>query len=147
MLQRIGRSNHRLDEPSRALLVPGNRFEVLECRAAIDAAEANVQDVQLIRSGALDVLCQFVMGVACSAPFAPAALYEEVRSAAPYCDLSRANFDRAVDFVATGGYALRSYERYARLRPTGDGRLRIAHPRLAQQIGRASCRERVYSSV
>ncbi len=60
-------------------------------------------------------------------------MFAQVRSAAPYCELSRETFDRVVDFVATGGYALRSYERYARLRPTGDGRLRLAHPRLAQQ--------------
>ena len=133
LIQRIGRANHRLDEPSRAILVPGNRFEVLECRAALDAAEANVQDVQLVHAGTLDVLCQHVMGIACSAPFRPAELYEEVRSAAPYCELTRRDFDRVLDFVATGGYALRSYERYARLRPADDGRLRIAHPRLAQQ--------------
>ncbi len=133
LIQRIGRANHRLDEPSRAILVPGNRFEVLECRAALDAAEANVQDVQMLRSGTLDVLCQHVMGIACSAPFVPGELYEEVRSAAPYCALTRIDFDRVLDFVATGGYALRSYERYARLRPTDDGRLRLAHPRLAQQ--------------
>ena len=31
------RSNHRMDEPSRAILVPANRFEVLECRAALEA--------------------------------------------------------------------------------------------------------------
>ena len=37
MLQRIGRANHRLDSPSRAILIPANRFEVLECRAAVDA--------------------------------------------------------------------------------------------------------------
>ncbi len=37
LLQRIGRANHRLDEPSKAILVPSNRFEVLECKAAIDA--------------------------------------------------------------------------------------------------------------
>ena len=133
LIQRIGRANHRLDEPSRAILVPANRFEVLECRAALDAAEANVQDVQLVRAGALDVLCQHVMGIACSGPFAVDALYAEVRSAAPYCALSRADFDRVVDFVATGGYALRAYERYARLRATDDGQLRLAHPRLAQQ--------------
>ncbi len=131
LIQRIGRANHRLDEPSNAILVPGNRFEVLECRAALDAAEANVQDVQLARTGALDVLAQHLMGVACSGPFNPAALYAEVSTAAPYCELKRADFDRVVDFVATGGYALRAYERYAKLRPTGDGRLRVAHPRLA----------------
>jgi ATP-dependent Lhr-like helicase len=133
LIQRIGRANHRLDESSRALLVPSNRFEVLECRAALDAAEAGAQDAVLARTGALDVLAQHVMGMAASGPFAPDALYAEVRTAAPYSQLTRASFDRVVDFVATGGYALRSYERYARLKPTAHGRLRLAHPRLAQQ--------------
>ena len=133
LIQRIGRANHRLDEPSRALLVPGNRFEVLECRAALDAAEANVQDVELERAGALDVLAQHIMSVACSGPIEPGRLFAEIRSALPYATLRRGDFDRAVDFVATGGYALRSYERFARLRATDDGRLRLAHPRLAQQ--------------
>lgn len=133
LIQRIGRANHRLDEPSKALLVPSNRFEVLECRAALDAALAGVQDVVLTRTGALDVLAQHVMGMAAAGPFSPDDLYCEVTSAQPYAHLSRRDFDRVVDFVATGGYALRTYERFARLRPTGDGRLRIAHPRLAQQ--------------
>ncbi len=133
LIQRIGRANHRLDEPSKAILVPGNRFEVLECRAALDAAEANVQDTAIARTGALDVLAQHVMGVACSGPFEPTALYAEVRAATPYCDLTRIDFDRVVDFVATGGYALRAYDRYAKLRPGTDGRLRLAHPRLALQ--------------
>jgi ATP-dependent Lhr-like helicase len=133
LLQRIGRANHRLDEPSKALLVPANRFEVLECRAALEAAEAGAQDVVLSRTGGLDVLAQHVVGMACQAPFDQAALYAEVRSAAPYAGLDRATFDRVVDFAATGGYALRAYERFARLRPTADGRLRIAHPRVAQQ--------------
>ena len=133
LIQRIGRANHRLDEPSKALLVPSNRFEVLECRAALDAATAGVQDVVLSRTGGLDVLAQHVMGMAAAGPFHPDDLYAEVTSAQPYVNLSRRDFDRVLDFVATGGYALRSYERFARLRPTGDGRLRIAHPRFAQQ--------------
>ena len=133
LAQRIGRANHRLDEPSAALLVPANRFEVLECRAALEAAKAGEQDAVISRSGALDVLAQHVLGMACHGPFKPDALYEEVRTAAPYAGLTRARFDRVVDFVATGGYALRSYERFARLRPTDDGRLRLAHPRLVSQ--------------
>ena len=133
LIQRVGRANHRLDESSRALLVPGNRFEVLECRAAIDAAAVGAHDTQYTRSGALDVLAQHVLGTACASPFEPEALYREVTSALPYAHLTRRQFDRIVDFVSTGGYALRAYERYARLRPTGDGRLRLSHPRLAQQ--------------
>lgn len=133
LAQRIGRANHRLDEASAALLVPANRFEVLECRAALEAAKAGEQDAVISRSGGLDVLAQHVLGMACHAPFKPDALYDEVRSAAPYAGLTRARFDRVVDFVATGGYALRSYERFAKLRPTDDGRLRLAHPRLVSQ--------------
>ena len=131
--QRIGRANHRLDEPSRALLVPANRFEVLECQAAREASAEGAQDTPPARGGALDVLAQHVLGVACAAPFEADALYEEVASAAPYADLARGDFDKVVDFVATGGYALRAYDRYARLRRTPEGLWRIAHPRVAQQ--------------
>jgi len=132
LLQRIGRANHRMDEPSRGVLVPANRFEVLECRAAIDAVAANAQDTPPLRIGALDVLAQHVLGCACGVPFAADELYAEVKTAAPYAALTRADFDATVDFVATGGYALKSYERFAKIRQTKDGKWRIAHPRVAQ---------------
>jgi ATP-dependent Lhr-like helicase len=132
LVQRIGRANHRLDEPSAALLVPANRFEVLECNAARDAVLAGELDGERLKQGSLDVLCQHIWGMAVAAPFAADALYDEVRSAAPYAGLSRADFDAALNFVATGGYALKSYDRFARLRQLPDGRWRLAHPRLAQ---------------
>jgi ATP-dependent Lhr-like helicase len=69
LVQRIGRANHRLDEPSQALLVPANRFEVLECNAARDAVLAGELDGERLRRGGLDVLAQHVLGMACSAPF------------------------------------------------------------------------------
>ncbi|MEW9808710.1 ligase-associated DNA damage response DEXH box helicase [Mesorhizobium sp. ZMM04-5] len=133
LAQRIGRSNHRMDEPSRAILVPANRFEVLECRAALEASTVGAQDTPPLLEGALDVLAQHVLGVACGAPFDADDLYREVLSAAPYAGLARETFDRVVDFVATGGYALKSYERYARIRKTKEGFWRVTHPRIAQQ--------------
>jgi ATP-dependent Lhr-like helicase len=133
-LQRIGRANHRLDEPSRGILVPGNRFEVLECRAAQQAAEVGAQDAVLSRSGAIDVLAQHVLGMACQSPLDPATLFAEVRSALPYSGLTRQHFDRTIDFVSTGGYALKSYERFAKLRATPEGKLRVSNPRVAQQF-------------
>ena len=36
LVQRIGRANHRYNAPSKALLVPANRWEVIECHAAIE---------------------------------------------------------------------------------------------------------------
>jgi ATP-dependent Lhr-like helicase len=132
LLQRIGRANHRLDEPSRGVLVPANRFEVLECRAAIEAVAEHAQDTPPLRAGALDVLAQHIMGTACGEPFDADILYSEVTSALPYAALPRADFDAALDFVATGGYALRAYERYAKIRQDKAGRWRVTHPRFAQ---------------
>ncbi|MEJ2434190.1 MAG: DEAD/DEAH box helicase [Pseudolabrys sp.] len=105
----------------------------LECRAAIDAVADNAQDTPPLRTGALDVLAQHVLGRAVGAPFLPDELYEEVRAAAPYASLARSDFDAAVDFVATGGYALKAYERFAKIRQGKDGRWRITHPRVAQR--------------
>ena len=133
LAQRIGRANHRLDEPSKAVLVPANRFEVVECQAALEAAAEGAQDTRPARPGALDVLAQHVLGMACAAPFDADALYDEVRSAAPYHDLPRETFDKVVRFVATGGYALANYDRYAKLKLTPEGLYRVAHPRIAQQ--------------
>jgi ATP-dependent helicase Lhr and Lhr-like helicase len=133
LMQRIGRSNHRLDEPSQAVLVAANRFEVLECRAALDAVAENAQDTPPLRTGALDVLAQHILGRACGEPFFADDVYGEVRAAAPYAQLTRADFDAALDFVATGGYALKAYERFAKIRQGKDGRWRITHPRVAQR--------------
>jgi ATP-dependent Lhr-like helicase len=133
LMQRIGRANHRLDTPSRALLVPANRFEVLECRAALDAVREAHQDSIVARRGGLDVLAQHILGLAVAAPIDIDEVTGEVTSTAPYAHLTREDVAKVVDFVATGGYALRTYERYARLRPTGDGRLRVAHPRVIQR--------------
>jgi ATP-dependent Lhr-like helicase len=133
LLQRIGRANHRLDEPSRGILIPANRFEVLECNAAIGAVADHAQDTPPLRIGALDVLAQHVLGSACGEPFVADELYREVKTAAPYGNLSRPDFDAVVDFVATGGYALKAYERFAKIRQTKDGRWRVANPMVAQR--------------
>jgi ATP-dependent Lhr-like helicase len=133
LLQRIGRANHRLDEPSKAVLVPSNRFEVLECTAAIAAVAENAQDTPPLRTGALDVLAQHVLGRAVGEPFAADELFDEVRAAAPYAHLVRSDFDGVIDFVATGGYALKAYERFAKIRLGKDGKWRVTHPNVAQR--------------
>jgi ATP-dependent Lhr-like helicase len=133
LLQRIGRANHRLDEPSEAMIVPGNRFEYLEARAALDAVEAGELDVDIFRSGALDVLAQHLMACACAAPFDEAAMLAEVQAALPYSALAPELFANVLDFIATGGYALRAYDRFRRLVKGPDGTWRITHPRVMQQ--------------
>ncbi|MGU3537152.1 ligase-associated DNA damage response DEXH box helicase [Methylobacterium sp. A54F] len=132
IMQRVGRANHRMDEPSKAYLVPANRFEMLECRAALDAVEEAAQDTPDARIGALDVLAQHVLGMACAEAFDPLALYEEIASAAPFAGLAWEDFELVVDYVATGGYALRAYERFAKILRGPDGLWRVRDARVAQ---------------
>jgi ATP-dependent Lhr-like helicase len=134
LVQRIGRANHRYNEPSRALLAPSNRFEVLECRSAQEAVKEGALDGESRRIGGLDCLAQHIMGCACGEPFDADQLYKEVVSTAPYAALPRAQFDRAIDLVATGGYALRSYDRYRRIvQDPHTNRWRARNPSVAQQ--------------
>ncbi|MEO0816237.1 MAG: ligase-associated DNA damage response DEXH box helicase [Pseudomonadota bacterium] len=133
LIQRIGRANHRMDEASEALLVPTNRFEVLECRAAEAAVDAGELDGEQRDTGALDVLAQHIMGRACGAGFKLDALFEEVRRAAPYAHIDWELWERLVDFVATGGYALKSYDRFKRIVRMPDGHWRARTARVAQQ--------------
>jgi ATP-dependent Lhr-like helicase len=131
LVQRIGRANHRLDEPSRALLVPANRFEMLECQAAREAVAENALDGDPARAGALDVLAQHLMGCACGEPSSADDLYAETISSAPFADLSRPEFDRTLDFVSTGGYALRTYDHFRRIVQGRDGLWRVRNAQTA----------------
>ena len=133
LLQRIGRANHRLDQSSEAIIIPGNRFEYLEARAALDAVEAGERDADDFRTGSLDVLAQHVMALACAAPFSERELLEEIRSATPYSALSDEGFANVLHFIEGGGYALRAYDRFKRLTQDADGVWRVSHPRFIQQ--------------
>ena len=133
LIQRIGRANHRYNAPSKAILVPANRFEVVECVAALDAARENDLDGDPRGPGPLDVLSQHILIRACSGPFEENDLYHEVKSCGAYSTLTRAEFDRCLDFTATGGYALRAYDQWKRL-INRDGLWHLRDPRSAQRI-------------
>ncbi|MEK0162561.1 ligase-associated DNA damage response DEXH box helicase [Phaeobacter sp. A36a-5a] len=134
LVQRIGRANHRYNAPSKALLVPANRFEVVECRAALEAVEAGTLDGSPRTPGPRDVLCQHILIRACAGPFAADDLYAEVTGAGAYASLSRAEFDACLDFCATGGYALRVYDQWQRLLQRPDGMWQLRDPRAARRI-------------
>ncbi len=131
LLQRIGRANHRLDQPSRAMLAPGNRFEFLEAFAALEAVAEGQRDGEAFRPGGLDVLAQHVMACACAGPFDDAALLAEIQSAEPYAWVDPETWQRVLGFVATGGYSLRAYDRFQRITKGRDGLWRLTHPQHA----------------
>ena len=134
LVQRIGRANHRYNAPSKALLVPANRFEVVECLAALEAVRAHDLDGEPRASGPRDVLCQHILITAAAGPFDPETLYREVTGAGAYAAISRAEFDECLSFCATGGYALRAYDRWQRLVQNADGLWTLRDPRSAQRI-------------
>ena len=133
LLQRIGRANHRLDEPSKGVIIPGNRFEYLEARAALDAIDARELDPEIFRPGTLDVLAQHVLAVACAGPFDETQLLAEVHSAAPYAGLSRESWRMILEYIATGGYSLRAYDKFKRLVEEAPGQWRITRPAVIAQ--------------
>ncbi|MGA1019708.1 MAG: ligase-associated DNA damage response DEXH box helicase [Candidatus Puniceispirillales bacterium] len=133
LVQRIGRSGHRYDQVSRAVLIPSNRFEVLECLAVMHDIDAGLLDDAPDHDGGLDVLAQHLVGLAIHAPFDADDIFNEVRQAWPYRNLSREDFDDTLVFLTTGGYALRAYEKFHKLKPGKDGRYRIASRQVALQ--------------
>jgi len=133
LVQRVGRANHRMDEASNALLVPANRFELLECEAAIEGVAAGEQDGEPPAPGGIDVLAQHLLLTAAAGPFHPDTMFEEVRRSAPYAAVSRQDFDDVLRFVEDGGYALAAYERYRKLFRDSEGRVHIRGARTAAQ--------------
>jgi len=134
LLQRIGRANHCFNTPSKARLVPANRFEVVECVAALEAVRAHDLDGDPYGKGSRDVLCQHILITACAGPFAADNLYAQVITVGRYTGLSRSEFDDCLEFCATGGYALKGYDRWHRLLQTSDGKWQLRDPRTAQRI-------------
>jgi ATP-dependent Lhr-like helicase len=134
LLQRVGRANHRMDEASKAILVPANRFEVLECEAAILGVGAKELDGDPPRPGGLDVLAQHLLALACSAPFLPDDVYREVTKSTPYAALTRTDFDDVLRFVEDGGYALQAYEQWKKLFRDSEGRMHVRNARTAAAL-------------
>ena len=134
LIQRIGRASHNLDTPSRALLVPTNRFEVLECKAALEAAFEGTLDDEAPRPGSYDVLAQHMLAMACSQSFEADNMYSEITAAAPYVNLPRVIFNDVLAFIDHGGYALRTYQQWRRLKNIENQTYKIASQKVARRV-------------
>ena len=120
LVQRIGRANHTINTPSRAILVPTNCFEYVECIAAKECVELNFLEDEIYSEGSLDVLAQHIVGVAISQKFKKEDLYKQIKEAWPYRNLNIEDFEKTLSFVENGGYSLQAYEEYSRLKRDGE---------------------------
>jgi len=134
LVQRIGRANHRYNAPSKALIVPANRFEVVECLCALEAVQENDLDGEPRPPGGLDVLCQHILLCACADTIDPEVLFAQIKQAGPYSAVTRREFDACLEFCATGGYALRRYDQWHRLQQDPNGDFKLRDPRSARRL-------------
>ena len=134
LVQRIGRANHTYNTPSKAIIVPANKFEIVECQAALEAVRDKDLDGEPIASGSLDVLCQHILLVACSGKILPAKLFEEIKQIGAYKNLTHKEFKECMGFCIDGGYALKQYEQWHRLKLDHSGNLILRDPRIANKI-------------
>jgi ATP-dependent Lhr-like helicase len=133
LLQRIGRSNHQFNKGSRAFLVPANCFEVLECYAAIAAISHNQLDGEIPDNGSLDVIVQYIMTCACSTTIEPDDLYQEITAAYPYNNLDKAVYQQLFQFAVNGGYVLKHYDEYHRLKENPDHSYEVKSPKVRRR--------------
>ncbi|MDD0967301.1 MULTISPECIES: ligase-associated DNA damage response DEXH box helicase [Pseudomonas] len=133
LMQRAGRSGHAPGRTSRVTLVPTHSLELIEAAAARDAVAQRRIEPRLSPHKPLDVLVQHLVSMALGGGFVPDELYEEVRGAWAYRDLTLADWAWALAFVRHGGMSLTAYPDYRRVEPDEHGIWRVPDARLARR--------------
>jgi ATP-dependent helicase Lhr and Lhr-like helicase len=125
MMQRAGRSGHAPGRPSRLTLVPTNTMEIIEAAAARRAAQAGHVEAREPPDKPLDVLVQHLVTVALGGGFRADEMFEEVRTAWSYRELTPAEFEWALAFCERGGASLTAYPDYHRIAPDEEEIYRV----------------------
>lgn len=124
LIQRVGRSGHSHNKISKASLIPTNKFELLECHAALNLIKNYHLDTMKLSSGALEVLAQFLVGLSISEPLDPNIVFKVIKKAFPYRCITLEEFSEALEFVSTGGYSLKGYGKFHQIIKGIDGKYR-----------------------
>ncbi len=101
-LQRIGRSGHWVGAKPKGILYVTTRDELLECGALVRAIRAGGLDALRIPEAPLDILAQQIVAACAQHEWPVEALYDLIRSAYPYRQLARSDFDDVVTMLADG---------------------------------------------
>ncbi len=134
-IQRIGRSGHSLDRNSHGVLVATNINDLVEATVTAKLVRERALDPIKIQEKPYDVVAQHVVGLAAVAPVHSEEIFALVRRAYPFRDLTRAEFDRILEYLEGGGVTLeREYAGvFGKIR-VEDGLITLAHPRIAREF-------------
>jgi len=101
LLQRVGRSGHKLHATPKGRIITTDRDEMLESLVLVDLAKRGIIDAITIPTNCLDVLCQFIIGMSIHCIYTQDQLFEIVKTAYPFHTLARKQFDKCIDYLST----------------------------------------------
>lgn len=102
MLQRVGRAGHGVGRTPKGRLFPLSRDELVEMTAILNAIRQDELDKLIIPQAPLDILAQHIVSCVAMEDWGEDELFEFVRRANPYAELSRHDFDGVVAMLADG---------------------------------------------
>jgi ATP-dependent Lhr-like helicase len=102
LLQRVGRSGHRLGGIPKGRLFPLTRDELIECAALLVAARRGGLDRLSIPPWPLDILAQQIVAMASAEEWSVEELFRTIRRAYPYRELPRASFGSVIRMLTEG---------------------------------------------
>lgn len=105
-LQRIGRSGHSIHTESHGILVATNVNDLMECIVCAEMTRAVRLDAVRPLERPLDVLAQHLVGMAMEGGYTREAVWQTVRSAFAFRDLTEAELDRVLNYLEGGGKSL-----------------------------------------
>src|SRR6202034_2446976 len=101
-LQRIGRSGHWVGAKPKGIFYVTTRDELIECAALVRGIRGGALDALQIPKAPLDILAQQIVASCAQHEWEVEALYATVRTAFPYRDLERAEFEAVLSMLADG---------------------------------------------
>mgnify|MGYP001555606034 CR=1 FL=1 len=132
-VQRAGRSGHAPGQVSRIHFLPTHALELLEAAALRSACRRGELERRTALHKPMDVLVQYMVTIAVSDGFRPEELLQEVRRTWAYGEVSDGEWERLLDFVRSGGAALRRYPNYAKVEVDEEGLHRVLDRRIARR--------------
>ena len=115
LLQRAGRSGHQPGKVSRIWCVPANALELVEYAAVRESLRHGRIEPRTPLEKPFDLLVQHIVTVCLGEPMQADRIFDEVRSAWAYRNLTREEFQWALDFLMFGGKSLKAYQEFARI--------------------------------